>query len=243
MMEIITIILNFLLIILSYVQTTVFTPKYAMDYKYPFLLPYSDNENYCLITSGKELKININNGDISKSELPIQLQYSDKGVFCTNSLNDCYIFEPDQLYYINHNKFISASDNNRDSCNGGKYIGCITLDDNFLIYGMKSDRLVYIQKNNNEDIYHCHETPIPIFERFSCKYIKNDKFICALIDHNEKIKIYFLNERSHNSHFLAIDYDSKEYINIALYNTTIKESIKILCGQLKDNDNKMNILC
>ena len=196
MMEIITIILICLLIIFSYARTTVFTPKYAMEYKFPFLLPYSDNENYYLITSGKELKIKIDTGDISESELQIQLQYSDKGVFCTNSLNDCYIFEPDQLYYINHNKFISASDNNRDSCNGGKYIGCITLDDNFLIYGMKSDRLVYIQKNNNEDIYHCHETPIPIFERFSCKYIKNDKFICALIDHNEKIKIYFLNERS-----------------------------------------------
>ena len=240
MMAIITIILIFLLIILSYVRTTVFTPKYAMEYKFPFLRPFSDNENYYLITSRKELKINIDTGDISESELQIQLQYSDKGVFCTNELNDCYIYDPDHLYYINHNKFIFFSDDNPDSC-GDNLIGCISLDDNFIIYGMKSDRLVYIQKYNNEDIYHCHETSIPITERFSCKYIKNDKFICALIDHNEKIKIYLLNEQSDNNHLLEIIYDSKQYINIALYNTTIKKSIKILCGQLKDNDNK--IMC
>ena len=213
---------------------------------FPFLLPYSDNENYYLIASQKGLKINKDNGTINISGH--SLHYTEQGIFCADKFNNSYIFEGQKLYSINHGEFISFPEVTNHSCNGYNYIGCITLEDNFVIYGKNSEKLFYIQKNINEYNYHCHNTEIPFPQKFSCKFIKEEKFICALIEGGDKITIYLFNIHNingnnwnNNNNFKSINYDSKQYENLALYDTTIEATTKILCGQVNSNDKK--IIC
>ena len=57
-----------------------------------------------------------------------------------------------------------------------------------------------------------------------------------------KLKYFFLNQHNvNNNNLKLINYDSKQYINLALYDTTIEATNKILCGQ--DVDNNYTIIC
>ena len=194
-MVIINLIFIFLFIGLSHAQE-VFTPQCVKYIYYPFLLPYSDNENYYLIASQKGLKINKDNGTIN--EYSHTFQYAAQGIFCADKLNNSYLFYSQKLYSINHREFISVSEVTNHSCNGYNYIGCITLEDNFVIYGKNSDKLFYLQKNMNEYNYHCHGMDIQFPEKFSCKFIKDENFICALIKNEGKIEIYLLKNQNNN---------------------------------------------
>ena len=241
-MVIINLIFIFHFIGLSYAQE-VFTPQYMMNIDFPFLLPYSDNENYYLIASQKGLKINKDNGTINIYEH--KLQYADQGIFCADKLNNSYLFNANKLYSINHIEFISVNEITNNSCNDNNYIACITLEDNFVIYGKNSNKLIYIQKNINEYTYHCNSIDIEFPQKFSCKFIKDEKFICALIKEEEKIKIhlYYGNNWKDTNNFKPINYDSKKYENLALYDTTIDSTTKILCGHDKTNTNHKTITC
>ena len=233
MMVIINII--FIFIRINYIRT-VFMPKYAVEYKYPFLLPYSDGENYYLITSTKRLKINIENGNIDDYIFPSYIHYSENGVFCKNKFDDSCIYDSQMLYPING---LNPVLNIQDSYDVD-YNGCLNLSYSFLIYGIKAGNLAIIHKNKHENHYYRHEINIKISQKFSLKFITNDKFICVFIDNDNKIKIYFLNEHNDNEHTLKkINFDYKQYINLALYDTTKEPKTKILCGQ----DEANTIIC
>ena len=79
------VIINLFLIILLFIRKsnpqTIFTPKYIINNQYPFVLPYSDNENYYLITSTNGYKINKENGTID-DEFSLSLSYSKETIFC-----------------------------------------------------------------------------------------------------------------------------------------------------------------
>ena len=72
-------------------------------------------------------------------------------------------------------------------------------------------------------------------QKVSCKYLGNKKFICA-ININDDIQIYILNYENIIVYCFSTDYDTKE---LALYDTTISLTTKILCRQDKGNDKKV----
>ena len=224
----------FLLIKASY-SKTVFTPKYKMNNKYPFFLPYSDKENYYLITSQKSLIVKKDNGDIY--EMNHTVKYSDKAIFCADKNTNSYIFDSNILYPIENDKFISESKISQSLCIFSHF-GCIALTQIFFIYGIDSNKFAYILKNNNENNYNCNKTKIEMFQKLSCKFmiIENSKnIVCAEIKNNDKIKIYLLGYNNSNfDNNFSNEYDENEYINLALYDTT-ETTIKILCRQYKSN--------
>ena len=127
----------------------------------------------------------------------ISIQHNNEDTSITFRKGLVYI-KMEKLYSINHREFISISEVTNHSCIGYNYIGCITLEDNFVIYGKNSDKLFYIQKNYNEYNYHCHGTDIQFPDKFSCKFIKDERFICALIKNGGKIEIYLLKNQNNN---------------------------------------------
>ena len=96
-MAIIYLLNIFLFIEVSYTQK-IFIPQYKANNKYPFLLPYSDNDYYYLITSNKGLKIKRDDGNIN--EMGYGLQYSNEAIFCVDIFNNSYIYFLHKLYSI-----------------------------------------------------------------------------------------------------------------------------------------------
>ena len=75
------------------------------------------------------------------------------------------------------------------------------------------------------------------------KYIENWKYICVLII-EKKIQIYLIKYNyGINNYYLNLikEDNSTQYINIGLYDTTIAKSIKILCSQ--ENNFNQKISC
>ena len=224
------VIINLFLIILLFIrksnEQTIFTPQYIMRNAYPFVLPYSDNENYYLITSRNGYKINKENGTID-GEFGLSLVYSKEAIFCCDNSNNSFIFDFQNLYSINPDHFIlkNLSLNSYDV----NYIGCTNFNNSIFIYGIKEDKIYYIKKSVDTNIYNSFETQFSSTHKISSKFIESINFICAIILNNNKIQINLLSYQNNKFDLLySKNYEQNKYYNLALYDTTIVATTKIL---------------
>ena len=208
--------------------------------KFPFVIPYSDDDYYYVITSGESLKIHKENGIIETEDTK---EFSQVPLYCYDKSNKNYIYESNDFYYIDYSPNLEISrliyEKNPNSLKGN-YIGCIPQDNDFIIYGYDSHDLIFLSLKEDNN-YKCKFEKLN--EKVSCKYIDNKSFVCAAI-FDKNIYIIFLEyDISKNnkklSHKSSTLYNSNDYINIALYD--IKKDIKIICKQKEGND--LNIYC
>ena len=185
-MVFIFVIFNLLFIQINNIQSF-FTPQYLEDNKYPFVLPFSNNNNINVMTSKNFLKISQKDGSIKIYRFSIQeLDYSKEAIFFVDKSKTAYLFYSHKFYIIkdNHNnglmKNISISEfgQNVDSEN---YFGSIIFDNSFAIYGINSNNLNFLKKQEQNDNFDSYSYNFEHIEKASCKFIENEKFICALI--------------------------------------------------------------
>ena len=236
-MAIIQLILIFY-IIQVYHSQIVFRPIYSNNTKYPFVLSHSDNDYY-VITSKKGLIINKVNGNIV--EYNQSFEYSNETIYCIDKSNNNFLYHSQQFYQINVNQFILKPESNPIT-NNGNYLGSITFEDHIVVYGLDIDKFLYLKKEDNNNIEIIIYNDINNIKRVSCKIFYNPYFICAMII-EKTIQIKLL--KNHNKNKLDLNTiiyfsnKSKEYINCALYDTTL-EKTKILCKQQNNNNKKIN---
>ena len=237
-------------IIQVYPSYIINNPIHLNDEKYPFVLPYSNDNYYYVITSGESLKIDKENGNIIKRENIKKIkEYSDKAVFCTNELNINYIYESKEFYSFD-NPSLSITKLTRTKNSDVyeiKYIGCIPQNNDFIIYGYHSNKLYFL--SNSKEYSYGEYISSNINEKMSCKPIEDEEFICAFIL-EEYIKIFFLTYHinkitNYISNYLSSIYDilvdsSNKYKNVAIYNTNISATTKILCKEFQDG---IKIIC
>ncbi len=239
-MAFINIGLIFFLIQINQVKN-IFTLEYITEGKYPFVLPFSDDDYFNVITNNISFKMNKENGAITFYNSGIT--YDKEPIYCDDKLKKSFLFYSEKVYSINSNEFISVIDNKGNS-NQTNFYGCLTSmndDDDFFIYGVNynnGNKLAFFKPKKNKLDFEDIEYDIGSIEKVSCKYI-NEGFICAMII-NEHIHIYLLTKDS-KKNFFSLNMskiDSGLYVNLALYDTTIV-GIKILCKQEKENDMKI----
>ena len=209
--------------------------------KYPFVLPYPDDEYYYVITSGESLKINKESGNII--ERKTTNSFSHEPIYCYDKSGNSYIYESKNFYAINYSSLsISHISHNKNSDSlSDKYTGCIPQDNDFIIYGYDSNHLIFLSftQDNSYKLTGYKE----LSNKISCKFVENKEFICLTL-FDKKIKIFFFyydfNKSNKFSSIRSIDDDKyNEYINIALYDTSISTK-KILCKQKEGN---LDIYC
>ena len=212
-----------------------------MDSQYPFVLPFSDYDNYYVITSTIGLKINKENGKITTYDSQAQVKYNKEAIYCVDKLNKGILYDSYNLYSINYNNSISSI----PIYNGNihNYFGCIILmdTDDFVIYGLDSKKLFFSSMKNAQSL-DTHHHQIHNIDKVSCNNIKNESVICAVII-SLHFQLYSLNYLDNNNYF-HLNYNlfsSGNYISLALYDTTISETTKIVCAQKLDNNK--TILC
>ena len=221
----------------------IFTPKYLIDDNYPFILPYSDNNYYYIITKNNGLKINKENGTIELKNH--NFGYSKETIYCVDKLNNSYLFHSHEFYFItnystinNINIKVFESHSYNDV-----YFGSIALSTNFGIYGISSNKLTFLKKENNQNSFAYYNYNIENIEKMSCKCLEGFNIICSII-FNKHIQIYAISySKDKNNNFHSFNYEAvgpSEYINLALYDTTLVNT-KILCKQSKEIDT--NVTC
>ena len=170
-MVIIFLILIFILLQANQAQFT-YNPSLYLNDKYPFVLSFSDDDDYHIIASknfyvwswgfvGIESHTNI-------------LEYSNETIYCFDKENNIYLFYSNVLYSINYFQRYSVSEISKHSYSG-KFFGSIALDNDFAIYCINSNNLVFLRKktqNNNFDEFDFHIQNIG--EELSCKYMENE---------------------------------------------------------------------
>ena len=123
------------------------------------------------------------------------------------------------------------------------YFGCIILmgTNDSIIYGLDSNRLIFSLMPNGQSL-NKQPNNINYIDKMSCKIVKNESVICAYIIslHFQLYSFNYLN----NNNDISLNYNPiglGNYISLALYDTTISETTKIVCAQKLDNNKK--ILC
>ena len=239
-------LLNFLFIYINCAQI-INNPIPLNDRQYPFVLSNSDNVYYYVITSEESLKINKESGNIEKEGM---IFFSNEALYCSDISKNNYIFESNNFYHITYNPFINISKipqtKNADSFKD-KYTGCIPQYDEFIIYGYDHDSKNLIFLSLSQDNNYKFSNYDKLSEKISCKFIENNEFICATLFEKKINLIFFcynINNSNDDKFFLTgeiLDNDDfNDYINIALYDTIISKSIKILC---KQNEMNWHIYC
>ena len=233
-MVIIDLILIFLFIQKNKAQIQYY-PKHLADDKYPFGLPSTcNNYYYFVIASTYIIRINKDTDERECDGHSSLLTYSNSIIYCADKSNNSYYFYQQKFYSIKCNiNYISLSLFSQNSYSGN-YIGSITLENEIAIYGINSNKLVILKQKDDND-FQQYEFDIENMQKVSCKYLGYKKFICA-ININDDIQIYILNYENNDVYYFSTGYDTKE---LALYDTTISLTTKILCRQDKGNDKKV----
>ena len=221
-MVIIDLILIFLFIQKNKVQIQYYPKNLAND-KNPFALPSICNNYYYVISSVYIIKINKETDQKICDGHSALFDYSDNIIYCADKSNNSYFFYQQKFYSIKCIiNYISLSLFSQNSYYGN-YIGSIALENEIAVYGINSNKLVFLKQ---KDFYgfQQYEFDIENMQKASCKYLGNKKFICA-ININDDIQIYILNCENNDVYYFSTGYDTKE---LALYDTTISLKTKIL---------------
>ena len=111
-------------------------------------------------------------------------------------------------------------------------IGSIAQDNDFIIYGMRSDYFIFTSKSQE---FRSYETINDLTEQISCKFIESTEFICAMIiDEDLEIATFTYELKKANSYYNQLtkthsaSYISDFESDFALYDTIIN-NIKIFC--------------
>ena len=205
--------------------------------KYPFVLPYSDDNYYYVITTESILKVD------KSSEYFTEIgtnSFDGEPLYCSDNSNNSYLFLNKSFYNISNpfdDKKQITSAKTSDSLNV-EYIGCIQQDNDFIIYTAKSGQLIFLSLSQNNHYGFYSEGLVD--EKISCKFIENENFICSGLFSN-KIKIIFTKYsiNTSNKYFnlintIPLDDGPTQYISTILYDTPISTTLKILCKQKND---------
>ena len=234
----------FIIIIFIQVYSPIFINPYELiDSSYPVLLSTSSNEYNYLVTSGKCLKITIEDGIIQETEDFVV--YDQNFIFLYDNSHKNYIYYSNKYYYIKYSPFASHEEISVSSKSKipGNYpmvnIGSIAQNSEFIVYGLYNDYLIF---SSQTEEYRASTQIFNIDNKLSCKFIVDNEFICAMII-SSKIKLAFLEYKNAilYPHLKELDlydtvsYDqSNEYSILALYDTNSND-IKLLCGEKNQN--------
>ena len=137
------ILINLIMILyfiqIYHAQTQVFRPIYTNN-KYPFVLPYQDNNYYYVFTTKKGLKIDKDNGNIE--EFDHGLDYSNESIYCVDKSNNSYLYYSQNFYEINYNEYKFIREYNYS----GYFFGSTTIEYYFTIYGIDLNEFFFIEK-------------------------------------------------------------------------------------------------
>ena len=94
------------------------------------------------------------------------------------------LYIPDKYYLIKYNPFLSFQEIEVNSISpfsseAMKNIGSIAQNNEFILYGLNSEYLLF--SNQNIDL-RVHTKIDGLNEKISCKFIEGEEFICALIN-------------------------------------------------------------
>ena len=225
-MSIINLILILHFIELNHMEI-IFSPRYIIDDKYPFIINYPNNEYYYIIASKKDIKAKKENGNIIIQSH--NFEFSNETIYCVDKYNNVHLFHPQKFYTIVINNvddhFISIYETSSSPFNFN-YFGSITLNYLFGIYGININKFVFFKKEDNV----IFEYNVVGIRKISCKLLGEQNFVCAAIIDN-KYQIYLFNFDHNNDNYFCITCEKKdtnEYLNLALYDTT-SVNTKILC--------------
>ena len=225
-MSIINLILILHFIELNHMEI-IFSPRYIIDDKYPFIINYPNNEYYYIIASKKDIKAKKENGNIIIQSH--NFEFSNETIYCVDKYNNVHLFHPQKFYTIVINNvddhFISIYETSSSPFNFN-YFGSITLNYLFGIYGININKFVFFKKEDSV----IFEYNVVGIRKISCKLLGEQNFVCAAIIDN-KYQIYLFNFDHNNDNYFCITCEKKdtnEYLNLALYDTT-SVNTKILC--------------
>ena len=111
--------------------------------KYPFVLPYSDDNYYYVISTGKILKVDKQSEYFDK----IGTNFFDgEPLYCSDNSNNSYLFLNKYFYNISNpfddkNQITSAKS---ETALNFKYTGCIPQDNDFIMYTSNSSHLIFL---------------------------------------------------------------------------------------------------
>ena len=157
-------------------------PIILSDTQNPIVLSSTD-ENYYVITSGQDLKINKYSGDKENTTNNVNNYLY---IFDNSNNNYIYFFDDKKYYYIKYNSrnpFISYVPITVNCFPKGgtsemTIIGSIAKNDEFIIYGRRGDYLLFSSKSQYYRAFFFIEN---LNDKLSCKFIEDENYVCAMI--------------------------------------------------------------
>ena len=113
------------------------------DKKYPFVLPYSDDNYYYVITTESILKVDKQSEYFDKIGTN---SFDGEPLYCSDNSNNSYLFLNKYFYNISNpfddkNQITSAKS---ETALNFKYTGCIPQDNDFIMYTSNSSHLIFL---------------------------------------------------------------------------------------------------
>ena len=170
-------------------------PIFLVEGGYPIVLSTEYNDDYYyVLTDFKNIKIEKESGNMVNSS-DIVLTSSNSIYIADESKNNYIINESNQCFKIIYNPFLSFKTFSIDSLNITTRekvikIGSILQNDDFIIYGYYNNKLFFSSYSQSFPYFTLIEDGI--IDNMSCKFIKQDYFICVISINNE-YGLYFLN--------------------------------------------------
>ena len=225
-----TFLLILIILLIQNNSQIIIGPIILIESQNPFVLSSFDNYYY-VITSGKSLQIEKETGNIINSE---SNNIPSSFINIVTNSNDNFVYYSGKYYEINYNPFISFNDISMKP--QAKYemykdiviknVGSIALNDDFVIYGYSGKLLIFSSKSR--DNFFTYSFTENFDEPLSCKFIKDQDFICAMNINSKLILDCF----KYNS--LLDKYGRQKSLNFnsisifGLYDTG-ENNIKLLC--------------
>ena len=220
------------LLLLLYIQENpqiIDNPRFLNNKPYPFVLS-SNNDYYYVVTSGEILTIEKESGNIIVRKNEITYTENFKNI-ADGSYNN-YIYDSNIYVKIVYEPYIYYHMNIiRDQMTN---VGSIAKDNDFIIYGYNSNQ--HLSFKNGTNTCFSSENINLIDSKLSCKFIKNEEYLCAIINNNNnKLNLVFLIYHIDIGNTDVDNLDSLNsidifgsYLSLGLYDTDIN-NIKILC--------------
>ena len=225
-----TFLLILIILLIQNNSQIIIEPIILIESQNPFVLSSFDNYYY-VITSGKSLQIEKETGNIINSE---SNNIPSSFINIVTNSNDNFVYYSGKYYEINYNPFISFNDiSMKPQAKYAMYkdiviknVGSIALNDDFVIYGYSEKLLIFSSKSR--DNFFTYSFTENFDEPLSCKFIKDQDFICAMNINSKLILDCF----KYNS--LLDKYGRQKSLNFnsisifGLYDTG-ENNIKLLC--------------